>query len=125
MKWQTLTKDVFPDIMEKENITFEWTLGAFTVTTYKSKRAYIIAMDNEHMPDDNCNCNVPVIDDKYIIRMFTAEHTVYTDIETGEIKRERKEFHSPDCGDGMTISINDKNLKYCKYKTVELESILN
>lgn len=127
MKWKTLTEDAFPHITEKKNIVDDCTIKFATFTahtiTYRSKAVYIIAIDREHIPTAYCNCCEPMIDDKHFIRMFHAEHTVTIDTETKEIKQETKSFYTPDGKDDITIFIDDENIRYCKYKMVEIEDI--
>lgn len=123
--WQKLTKEAFPDITKKENIVFEDKFKTDNTRTiyYRSKEMYIIAMNINHMIDTGCYYWGPMISKKYAVRMFHAEHSVTFDNKTGKVISEKKEFYSADSEDGMTISINDKNLEYCRYKAVETEDI--
>lgn len=126
MKWKTLTKDEFPDIITKENIVYEDTFRCKTKTyhavTYRSHDIYIIAMDISHMPDVLCSYHSPKLDDRHFFRMFQAEHHVVMD-ETGRITEEKKKFIDTDSEDCLIISLHDENLRYCKYKMMELESL--
>ena len=124
-EWKTLTADAFPETAEEVYITYV----DEDMTVYRSKDAYVIAIDREHMPEKCKNAwkpTVPDYDGKYIIRVFYAEHIVYTDPgttdpETGVFRCESKGFCS---ADGMIISIEDENIEYCKYKRLETESLL-
>lgn len=124
--WQKLTKEAFPDITKKENIVFEDKFKTDNTRTlyYRSKEMYIIAMNINHMIDTGCYYWGPMISSNYAVRMFHAEHSVTFDNKTGKIINEKKEFYSADSEDGMTISIDDENLEYCRYKAVETEDIL-
>lgn len=120
-EWKTLTPDAFPQTAEEVYITRVH--GGTTV--YRSNDVYIIAIDREHMPETCDNVWEPVMgldDGKYIIRVFYAEHTVWTDPETGAITNEEKAFYST--GDGMAIVIDHPDMKYCKYRRLETESLL-
>lgn len=127
MKWKTLTKDAFPDIMKKKNIVQDYTkeFRSFTTRTitYRSKKMYIIAMNLHHKPDVRFTCYAPMSDDgRYLLRMFYAYHIITIDDE-GNVIKERKEFYSPDSDGYMYITVDDENLEYCKYKTVKIGSI--
>lgn len=125
--WQKLTKEAFPDITKKENIVFEDKFKTDNTRTiyYRSKEMYIIAMDINHMIDTGCYYWGPMISKKYAVRMFHAEHSVTFDNKTGKVISEKKDFYSADSEDGMTISIDDENLEYCRYKAVETQDILD
>lgn len=118
-EWKTLTEDAFPKTAEEVYITYV----DENTTVYRSNDAYVIAIDREHMPEKRKNTWKPTEFDegRYIIRVFYAKHIVYTDPETGAITHEVKAFYSTD---RMTISIDDENIKYCKYKKLETESLL-
>ena len=120
-EWKTLTPDAFPKTFEDIYISDM----RENIIAYRSSNAYIIAVDREHMPetcDNVCKSAMGLDDGKYIIRIFYAEHTVWTDPETGAITHEQKAFYS---ADGMMISIDDENIEYCKYKRLETESLLS
>ncbi len=125
--WQKLTREAYPDIMKKENIVFEDKFKTDNTRTiyYRGKEIYIIAMNINHMIDTGCYYWGPMISKKYAVRMFHAEHSVTFDNKTGKVISEKKEFYSADSEDGMTISIDDENLEYCRYKAVETEDILD
>lgn len=124
-EWKTLTPDAFPQ--NKEDVYETYANGRWTeenINTYRSKDAYIIAMDKDHMPKSCAWYWRPSpldYDGKYIIRMFYAEHRMWEDFETYDIIHEEKAFYSPD---GMVIPIDDKDMKYCKYLKVNTTSTL-
>lgn len=125
MKWAKLTKDIFPDIMKKENIDFEFTddKAKRHEIRYRSKAIYIIAIDINHMPDVGYSFRDPKIDDNHFIHMFKATHLITIDDETGSIVEEKKTFNDIDSEDCMVIKLNDRNLEYCQYKMVEMEEL--
>lgn len=117
--WKPLTADAFPKTAEEVYITYE---NAGTIV-YRSKDAYVIAIDREHMPEKCKNAwkpTVPDYDGKYIIRVFYVEHTVDTDPKTGKVKDLEKAFYS---ADGMSFTIDNPDMKYCKYHRLETESL--
>ena len=119
-EWGTLTPDVFPKIAVPENIAYTDKLTG--TVAYRSNAIYIIAIDKNHMPETCDNVWEPVgsLDDgQYIVRVFYAEHTIWTD-ETGRIENEEKAFYSTD---GMVIPIDDKDMKYCMYKKVKMTDL--
>lgn len=127
MKWQKLTKDVFPDITKKEYLVSDETYTYGTreerIIIWKSKNIYIIAMNIDHMPDVEYAWRKTKLDNKHFFRTFQAEHKIVINTKTGEITREEKQFVDRDTDDFARISINDKNLEYCRYKMMELEDI--
>ena len=125
MKWKTLTKDAFPDIMKKENIDFEYIddTAKRHYIRYRSKAIYIIAIDINHMPNRGYSFRHPKIDDNHFIHMFKATHCVIIDDKTSRVVEEQKTFDDIDSEDCMVIALNDRNLEYCRYKKVEMEDI--
>lgn len=123
--WKPLTADAFPKTAKEIHSTY--VNGGTTVykrTVYRSNDVYIIAIDSEHMPK-TCDAvwtpKMGLDDGKYIIRTFYAQRTVYTDSKTGKSKDVEKAFYNQE---GMIISIDDKDMKYCKYHRLETESLL-
>lgn len=130
MKWKTLTRNSFPDIMKKKYIVQDDTKAFRTFDThiikYRSKKMYIIAIDCEHMPK-TCKTvytgTIRTDDGKHLFRMFYAEHTIVINEQEGYVITERKQFCSPDSDDDTYITVDDENLEYCKYKTVKIGNI--
>lgn len=120
-EWKTLTEEAFPKTSEEVYIAY---VNGGTIA-YRSNNAYIIAIDREHMPETCDNIWEPIMgmdDGRYVIRVFYAEHIVFTNPETGIIEYEEKTFYSTD---GMSIPIDHPDMKYCKYKRLETESLLS
>lgn len=110
-EWKPLTADIFPK--NAENV-------------YRSNDACIIAIDRDHMYKiRRSNWKPTALDydshSQYVFRVFYAEHTVHTDHDTDKSKDIAKTFYSTD---GMSISIDDEAMKYCKYHRLETESLL-
>ena len=129
MAWRNLTKKSFPNIKKKQYLFDEYEVNNYApkhpnvrISTYRSKAFYIIAIDSEHRVI-GCTYGEKQLDDRYILRFCQAEHMTWTDIDTGKLLHEDKGFYC-DTESGVIIDVNDKNLKYCKYKQVRLESIL-
>lgn len=114
--WKTLTADAFPKTTKEMHITYE----NENKTAYRSNDVYVIAIDREHVHDACLYIWEPAIcidDGKYIISVFYAKHTVWTDPETGEIVDEEKRFYSTD---NMCIVIDHPDMKYCKYQKLKI-----
>lgn len=128
MAWHNLTKKSFPNIKKKQYLVDEY-IANYTkahphtrISTYRSKVFYIIAIDSENRPV-GCQYGEAQLDDRYVLRFCQAEHMTWTDAETGKLLHEEKGFYC-DASSEVIVELNDKNLKYCKYKQVRLESIL-
>ena len=134
MKWTKLTKDAYPDIVKEENIICEDTHETLIMddgilrniymhtVTFKDKAIYIIAIDENHMPDSYECWERKMIDNTHFVNMHYAYHTIQTNAETGEVLCEFKQFDASDTGH-MAISVDDENIGYCRYKKVEMEAI--